>query len=57
MGTLLLCHPFTPTLPHLEIHRSILWANASAGAETLNFGKGSSDDERLNKTVVGSTNK
>ena len=41
----------------LEICRSKLWANASAGAETLNFGKGSSDDERLNKTVVGSTNK
>ena len=41
----------------LEICRSILWANASAGAETLNFGKGSSDDERLNKTVVGSTKK
>ena len=41
----------------LEICRSILWANASAGAETLDFGKGSSDDERLNKTVIGSTNK
>ena len=38
----------------LEIYRSIMWANASAGAETLNLGKRSSDDERRCETMVGS---
>ena len=46
------------TNAYLEIYRSIMWVNASAGAETLDFGKWSSDDERPScETVVGSTNK